>query len=177
MDRQALQAKAKGLQIVAAALIAGLVVITGALVFLRSRQGGAPNPLAADLGFPLWSIPMALLPVALVLSGVVSSAVVSGGVRSLIQKRRNGPSTPTAGGASVDTDVMGIVAGRFMLRTALVEGVGMIGSAMYFLEGNDLALIAPAAAVLWMALMFPTTDRILSEYEIVESRVTAELES
>lgn len=178
MDRDTFQVKAKGIQFVAAALIAGLVVLIGAIVFLRS-QGMETPPRVASLGFPLWPIPLALLPVVLVLASVIDSVIASGGVKLLIQKRRSGTLTQPAEGAtsSVDRNGMGIVGGRFMLKTALVEGVGILGSAIYLLEGNDLALIAPVASVLWMAFMFPTTDRILSEYETIEQRVAAGLES
>jgi hypothetical protein len=178
MDRDTFQVKAKEIQFVATALIAGLVVLIGAIVFLRS-QGMETSPRVANLGFSLWPIPLALLPVVLVLASVIDLRIAAGGVKLLIQKRRGGALTQPAESAtsSVDRNGMGIVAGRFMLKTALVKGVGIIGSAVYILEGNDLALIVPVASVLWMAFLFPTTDRILSEYESITQQVAVGLES
>lgn len=176
MDRQAFKPKAQSIQTVAMSLMSGLVIVTGALVFLVSRRDGAQPPVA-DLGFPLWPIPMALAFLVFVLTDAIGSSVVSGGAKMVIQKRqRNGSSVQSIEKftSGVNTAIFGIVTGRFLVIYALIEGVGLLGAAIYFLEGNHLALIVPAASVLRMALVFPTTDLLLSVYEAIERRIDEE---
>lgn len=178
MERQAFKTKAQGVQLVATSLIMGLVITTGLIVFLRSGQQPAQNPIP-NLNFPLWTIPVAMMPLVFILASVVGAAVISGGVKMAIQKRRHrGQNIQSIEGftSGIDPAIFGVIISRYIVTTALVEGVGIIGTVVYLLEGNDLALLAPLLAVLWIAFLFPTAERLENEYEMIERRVVDGLE-
>ena len=133
------------IKILPLALIAGLCMISGVLIFLK--QGQMPTDNFGEYFVVLIALIAAL--------GVV--------VGSFIFRKRIADSM---GKTMIEKLV--IYRQSTIVRYALLEGPGIFGAIMFFLTGNYLYMVITGAMVLFMILNRPTDDMIATHLMLTE---------
>lgn len=111
-----------------------------------------PPPPPATTGTDIFPV---MVPVvgAVCLAGVV---VIPGVMVRAAQKRWEARADDEAAHHRVYSDFVSLS----VLQAALLEGPGLMGSTVTYLTGNGFYLIAPAAAVVFLGVLFPRTARM-----------------
>ena len=137
------------MQIINGALVMGLLIFVGLVVYLVHVQN-AGRPLGQAPGPPIFSIlALGMLTVASVVSAVYPSVVVRQGVRGIARGRFQPPPG--------DADrLLGLRQTTCIVRLALLEGPAFFCCIAYLLEGQIYVLAAIGVALLLMLSRFPT---------------------
>lgn len=164
--------KVRTLQIIAGALLAG-VIFFAAIAFVMSPR----EETAADsLPMPVITYgALAFLAVLAVVRSVLPSRMAKAQIRriargtwtpSASQAGRNpSPETIAAAYPSDADKLFTVLQTTSILGWALLEGPAFMGCMAYMVEHNPLALIVVAAPVLAMMATFPTPGRVASSLE------------
>jgi hypothetical protein len=140
------------MQIIAGAMLAGVVLAAGLLGVLA--QGRAQAPANGQLPI-VTLVALALLIIQGPLAFILPTVLAGGGLRRLAAGQRD---------QQAEADVAGVLLAQYqtgmILRAALLEGFGLLGAIAYFLEGQPAALLAPLICVVAMTVTFPTRERV-----------------
>jgi hypothetical protein len=160
-DAARVRGRLLGIRVMAGALIAGVLVFLGVVVYLvhGEQQGQGAQPAA---GLPVITLIAGLvfltnLPLAILLPVLITRSAV----RRIAAGAWRGP--PGADPAQSESDVGKLVAvwqTSTLVGYALLEGAGFFGCIAYLLEGQGAALGVAGAALGMMAGMFPTAGRL-----------------
>jgi hypothetical protein len=130
----------KGLQMIALALVVGLVIIGGMMV-------AASVALAEPrLGDPWTGAGLAATVVGLVVAATTMAA-------GLVVVPRVMPRMPVTG------DPLGVFTAEWFVRAGLVEGPGVLQLVLFLVSGNPLLLVGAGVAVLALVAIAPTDQR------------------
>jgi hypothetical protein len=143
------------MQIVAGALIGG-VVIFAAIVLYLVDQNGPQGQVPAPGDLPILSIvALVMLGISVLLSLVLPNMILRGTMQRI------------AAGAPMATQYAGdenrLLQARqkiTIVACALLEPAGMMASIAYLLEGQSFALTTAAVVVAFMLFQFPTQGRV-----------------
>lgn len=127
-------------------MIVGLMVFLG-VISLLADQPFEPSRLWE--GDPIWRMTTALFALAIVASVPGMSAVM---IRQARTRLRGRPS-PSRG------DLLRLYFPYVVVRSALLEGLGFFGAAVFLVSGLDLGLLVAVAAIAGLVLIFPTAVR------------------
>jgi hypothetical protein len=171
-DLERLAPRIRVLQIIAFALLFGLLVFTGIVLFLR-LSGQPIRPVAETPLVTFLAIGM------LVMNLPLSVLVPQLNLQAALKGIAAGTWTPSPGRGPApeyrdDAErLLGVRQTSLIVTLALLEGPGFLGCIAYLVEGSPFALCVPAAVVVAMLLHFPTKWRTLNWIE----RKLAELDS
>lgn len=145
------------MQLLAAALPAGVVIFMGIALFLVANR---PNPVA-----PEGPLLLTWLAVGFVALQVVVSAVFPPlQTRSAVRRAAAGAGRPAASLAQpLETDtarLLAIAQTQLLITLALLEGAAFFGCVAYLVEAQPIALAAAAVALVLMLARFPTEPRL-----------------
>jgi hypothetical protein len=151
----------RGMQIIAGALLAGVVTLLALvliLVFLQNQGAG----LAPAGNMPILTMVAGFLfviqaPLAFLLPRIL--------IRSALRRVASGTwqIPPGAESASFNTDASKLLAVKqtsMILGLALLEGAAFLGCIAYLLEAQSIALGVVVVAVALMLMTFPTEPRV-----------------
>lgn len=162
-DDALIQKNTRILQIIAAALILGIVSFLGLVLFLRGTQQNAP----AQEGQTLLSLMAAVMllvnaPLAVFLPRTIAANAVRRIGPGNVGTSANVPFGADPNPACLSTlfKLLAIRQTSTIIGLALLEGAGFFGTLAYLLEGQMLALAVVAAVLLLMILSFPTEGRV-----------------
>ncbi|VTS05541.1 hypothetical protein [Tuwongella immobilis] len=156
------QAAFTGLAIIYAALMGGLLVISGMSLLLVSAGILQPEPMEPMV---LWIMRGVTLIVSMV--GALGVFVL---IPMLVPIRLDFAKPMPL----IDQLVPQMLNQRIMMA-ALVEAGGVIGATFHMVTGDPALLAAPVASLLLLALIFPTTDRLARQAEILARRAEEQL--
>lgn len=149
------------MQIIAGALVAGLVGFAGVAIVMQLNQAdvgqGAPNR-----ALPILTLVAAIM---LLTEGTLGLLLPSVILRSILQKIAAGTWNPEGSERRPDwaNDDVKLLAARqtaLIIGLALLEGAGMMACIAYLLEGNLLTLGMVAVIVGLMLWRFPTVGGV-----------------
>jgi hypothetical protein len=157
-----LPARVRIMQIIAGALLLGVLSFLAVVLFIRSQQANAPPDI------PIIS----LVGVAVLVSNIATALfvpplVLQGGLRRLAGSRK-----PSRGGEADTSGLLVLRQTTLILVLALLEGAAFLGIIAYLLEGSAIGLGVAGVAVLVMLFHFPTEDRVRSWVRQQEQRLT-----
>jgi hypothetical protein len=146
------------LQIIAAALILGvLIFLVVAVVIVQQRGGGLGQQ--ADPPFVSY-VALGFFAVALLVCTFVPALAVGGQVRRVAAGTWQPPQkVPATAYPSDAAKLLAVYQTRTVIAYALLEGPAFLGCIAYLSEAQTIALAVAAAAVLLMLLTFPTRLR------------------
>lgn len=137
------------LKVIVPALGAGVILAAGAAAAVRDG-----DPVSGPPGPQTW------VAILLAFQAVVLAPFVSGRVRRRQTAALAGPRSRSPGDRAVPALTSTIVG------AAIIEGSGLMGAAMWYLEGHVYALAASlACGVLVLALYYPTRSRMEAWHE------------
>jgi hypothetical protein len=151
------------LQIIAVALLLGVLVFLGVVLFLVHVQNAGQGMMKPPPDFPLVSVLAVVLLVSNVPLSFILPAVTT---RAALQRMAAGTWQPPAQAAArlaLDTDALRLL---FVLQTsliiglALLEGVALLGIMAYLLEAEPFVLGVVAVVIVVMLARFPTENRV-----------------
>lgn len=150
-DSTSTLARVRTMQIIAGAILAGLLIFLGIAVLIRA-QGGGPPPVQDRL------------PVLTLMAGAM---LVANGMLALLLPKHNGKQQtrklaaerPEAAEDDTGT-LLAFYQTQLIIRLALLEGAGFLGGIAYLTEGHPAALGVAGLVVLLMLVSFPTADRV-----------------
>lgn len=163
-----LRQRLRVMQLIAAALIGGVLFFLGIVLFQRGAQ-----PPAGGVGV-ISLVAVFLLatnaPLAQVLPGILT--------RSALQRIAAGTwqSPPGAAPGNHDSDAAKLLTVRqtaTIVSLALVEAVGFLGCIAYLLEGEAVALAVVGVALLLMVMNFPTEGGLRAWLQAQEDQLAA----
>lgn len=153
------------MQIIAASLVAGSLIMLGIVLFLEAT-GQSFGPPRQEGALPTVSILAVIMlvtttPIAFLLPG----RLIQGEVAKLSAHAPDTFVVPASeelpGGPISDTGfLLGLRMTTMIIGMALFEGTSFLGSIAYLVEGRPLALAVSAAAILLLLLHFPTEGRV-----------------
>jgi len=148
-SRETPQVSLRVLRIIIAAMVCGLLAFGAVAVFLVEGGTKRVDPGLANLLLPVIGM--------LAISELVAYFVVRGAIlRKAVEPLP--PHLPPPPGATP----MGRLATVTLIGCAMAEGIGLFAIVTYLLTGNRLAWIAAAAALLTLAMQWPTQARLAS---------------
>jgi hypothetical protein len=171
-DRRDLSRGILTTQIIAAALLTGLLAFAGIALMLVQQQGRGLNPPA---GPPIESwVALGFFVAALVLWAVLPRWVA----RAQVARVAAGTWTPNprlaaSANATDAVKLLAVFQSRTVMASALLEAPGFFAGIAYLLEGQPFALGVVGAAVLLMWASFPTRGRIERWLEAQQAQVDA----
>jgi hypothetical protein len=130
-------------QIIAAAIVMGLVSVT--TIFLALRQSQQQPPIASTQTLTLL--------VAVFWPGAVAAAL---GLSRSLTRQAAAEWRQSGDESSIPQRFLALT----IVRIALVEGAGLYGAVVYYLTGQPLTLAAPALSLLMMAFFWPSRGRL-----------------
>lgn len=148
------------LQVIGAALIAGILIMTatmGAFAYARS------TPPVAGLLAPLAGAAALAIP-ACVLAGIAVRANLLQQARTSWLRGEYGSSRPGPEQDAVTSFEEAYVRGTLVLMAA-IEGFGLLGATCALITGQLLFLASPMLAVLGIGLIFPTEAKFRATVE------------
>jgi hypothetical protein len=149
------------MQIIAATLIGGVVILAAIALFLVDADGPMAPP-AAPGDWPIVSIvSLAVLAICAPLSIFISHMVLLGMVQRIAA---TGPTATGAGEpdplARDEVTLLGVRQMTMIMSFAWLEGAGTMAGIAYMLEAQSFALTTAMVAVAFMLFQFPTQGRI-----------------
>lgn len=151
------------LQIIAGALVMGLVTFLGIVLFMVQVQNKGVG-LARPGGLPLISlIAVAYSALAVLLAIVIPRVLVQSGLRRIAAGAWKPPQDANA--ADYPDDASKLLAIRqtsIIIGLAILEGSALFACIAYLLEGQSWVLAAAVLIVLLMLASFPTQERLRS---------------
>jgi hypothetical protein len=139
------------MQIIAAALLCGLLTMSIIAIVLVSQNGGPLGDGNPDL--PLVTIVIAIMFVSCLIARFV---IVGPIVRSTVQRLA---ATQHSGDTAVGSDESALLVARhvtLIMSCALLEGAGLAAAIAYMVEGQGFALVLVLGAVIGLVAVFPT---------------------
>jgi hypothetical protein len=151
-------ASLRAMQIVAAALVVGVIAFLAIVLYLvlAQKQGGANPPP----NLPLISL---IAAGSLVVATVVSFALPAAIVRSTLRRIAAGTWKPEPGMAAQATDsdkLLALYQTTLIVGLALLEGACFFSCIAYLVEGQPFVLAVVAVGVGLMLVRFPTEGRV-----------------
>jgi hypothetical protein len=151
------------MQIIAGALVAGVCVFLGIVLYLVFVQNNGQGQAPPGGGLPLISIvAVAMMVVNVPLSVLIPRISTLAALRQIAA----GTWTPPEGSARPsDTTMRRLLAVRqttLIIGLALLEGAAFLGCIAYLLEAQPYVLAVTGVAILLMLLQFPTESRVLA---------------
>jgi hypothetical protein len=143
-------------KILVAALMMGLLTMTGVMVVLVMQGMYQPQP-----GLEILLIVLTVL--------WPTTAGMSFVMKGVMAKQARAKWDASGGGE--EEDLMPSYQATTIIRAALLEGPGLFGAITYLLTGNALALIAPALSLAGLGLIFPSEDKFRDFARSVTGRI------
>jgi hypothetical protein len=149
------------MQIVAGALVAGVLIFLAVVLFLvhvqRNGQGmGRPQELPI-----ITLVALVMLASNAPLSFVLPRAQARMALRQIAAGTWQAPPQGTADQFATTTGrLLAVRQTTLIVSLALLEGAAFLGTIAYLLEANPLALVVVLLAVLLMLWQFPTEGRV-----------------
>ena len=150
----------RGMQILNAAFIAGLLMFVGVTIFLYFTAAEPKVPQGGEASLQLLSITNA---VVFILSSAAGFFIFRSRLTPIAKACSDSP-------RASPIDFLGEIKGAFILRLATLEGPGLFGTVVCFLgatgsEIHDhpiywLNLLSPIAAITFMGVTFPTQEKL-----------------
>ena len=151
-----LDARLRALQIIRAALIAGVVVFAGVVLFSPANNPGPPperqGPLVTYVALGVFVA--ALLAWAIVPNLIAGRAVAKNAAGTWTAQ--SGPGAPPAAFATDGGKLLVVYQNRSIIAAALLDGPAFLAGVAYMTERQAAALGVTAGAVLLMLITFPT---------------------
>ena len=138
------------MQIIAVALLFGMLSFLGIVLFLRFSGNPAPAPSLPIVSLVSLAMLLTTTPVAFVLPGVLTR----NGVRQIAAQQNPDPG-----------QLLGLRQTTFILGLALMEGTGFTALVAMLLEFHPIAIAVLAVAFVLMVVQFPTVARVRSWLE------------
>jgi len=168
-DGKLLDARIRVVQIIVGALIAGVVVFAGFVIFSKPANQG-PGPAAAAPAAPAAAAPtpvlslaaIAVFAAALLIWSIVPSRLADVQVAKIAAGTWT-PPTSESGPPRAMSDsekLLAVFTTKATIAAALLEGPAFLGSAAYMIETHAFALGVVACAVALMVITFPTRGRV-----------------
>ena len=145
------------MQIVAGALILGVVVFLGVVLFVVHGRNGGQGVMPAQ-PLPVISLmAVAMLAVCGPLAFVIPAVVTKTALRQILSGAWRPPAgTDPVMSATVGGQLMGVRQTTLILGMALLEGTAFLGCVAYMSEARPFALAVVGVAILLMLCKFPT---------------------
>jgi len=173
-DGKLLDARIRVVQIIVGALMAGVVVFAGYVIFCAPTNqaagpaAGAPAAPVAAAPTPVLSIAaVAIFAAALLMWAIVPNRLADAQVAKIAagtwtpQASESGPPR-----AMTDSEkLLAVFTTKATIAAALLEGPAFLGSAAYMIERHAFTLGVAAWAVALMVITFPTRDRVVGWLE------------
>lgn len=155
-----LQARLRIMQMIAGAMIAGVAIFLGIVLFMVHVQK-KDEGLARPGGLPVISwVAVALLAVNAPLAFFLPSSRIQSALRRLAASAgRPGQPSPPQKAADVSA-LLTIKQTSMITALAMLEGVAFLGCIAYLLEAQPFALGVVVLALLLMLSIFPTGSRL-----------------
>ncbi len=152
----ALRSRIRQLQVIALALIAGLVIFLGIVIGLVQSRGQGVNP---PEGTPILSyVAVAFLSVEVLLWLIVPAQLARGQVVKIAAGTWR-PAGPNVKPGQFESDVDKLLAvqqATTIIGMALLEGVGFVGCIAHLMEGEWLGVAVAGIVLVSMLATFPT---------------------
>lgn len=144
------------MQIIAGALIAGVVSFAGvACFFVFGQQGGAAGAIPKNA--PVMHIAIGFAVVAVVISFVLSNLIAASGVKGVAKLTSDGTST---GPKELFGRLLGVAQTRMILAMAPIEGAAFFNGIAFIITKSLVALGVMGALLLIMSIHFPTKMKL-----------------
>ena len=150
----------RGMQILNAAFIAGLLMFVGVTIFLYFTAAEPKVPQGGEASLQLLSITNA---VVFILSSAAGFFIFRSRFAPIAKACSDSPHASPI-------DFLGELRGAFILRLAMLEGPGLLGTVVCFfgVTGSKihdhpiywLNLLSPIAAITFMGVTFPTQEKL-----------------
>jgi hypothetical protein len=154
------------LQIIAVAMILGIVVFLGIALYIvqvqNNGQGMNPRQKLPIISFVAVAMLAACAPMAFIIPAITTSSALR---QILAGKGTSPPGVPASMNATTGARLFAVRQTSFIIGSALLEGPAFTGGIAYMLEANPLGLAVIAVAVLLMLYRFPTAERVRSWLE------------
>lgn len=150
------------MQIIAGALIAGVLSFAGIATFIVFGQapvaqpGGQP-PVAVGGSEIVMYMAMAFAAVAVVMSFVVPNLISAAGVKGIAKMAQDGTST---GSKELFGRLLGVAQTRMIIAMALVEGAAFFNLIAFIITKSLIPPAVVGALLLVMAIHFPTKFKL-----------------
>ncbi len=151
------------MQIIACALIAGVLSFAGVASFIvfgqaPAAQPGVQPPAAAQNGSEIiMYLAMAFAAGAVVMSFVMSKLVSAAGVKGVAKMARDGTST---GSKELFGRLLGVAQTKMIIAMALVEGAAFFNLIAFIITKSLIAPAVVGALLCVMAIHFPTKFKL-----------------
>lgn len=165
-----LRPRVRVMQIIAAALLMGVLVFLGVALFLVQREGRGLNPPGE---LPYVSYFGLLYSAALLFAwALIPASLARRQVRHVAAGTwAPGPATVSPRAMTDAERLLAVYQTKNLVGWALLESIGFFGCLAYLLEAEPFALSFVASAVVLLLLSFPTRGRTLRWLEVQQSRV------
>jgi hypothetical protein len=171
-DNPELKNQVRTLQIVAGALLAGVVFFLVVVFVVRSQRQAPDQAPVNDLPV-ITLVAVCLLVMELPLAFIVPGAILRTALRQIAAGVwKPPPGTDPATFASDSAKLLAVRTTTLILTLAMFEGVAFLSCLAYLIEGHPLALGVLGVAVLLMLLNFPTADRVQAWLDQQAERLT-----
>ena len=150
----------RGMQILNAAFIAGLLMFVGVTIFLYFTAAEPKVPQGGEASLQLLSITNA---VVFILSSAAGLFIFRSRLAPIAKACSDSPHASPI-------DFLGEIRAAFILRLAMLEGPGLLGTVVCFfgVTGSEihdhpiywLNLLSPIAAITFMGVTFPTQEKL-----------------
>jgi hypothetical protein len=145
------------MQIIAGALLFGLLTMTIIAIVLVAQNGGPLGDHKPDMP-PLVTIVIAVMFVACLIARFV---IVGPIVRSTVQRLAATQHSGDAAGSD-ETALLVTRHVTLIMSCALLEGAGLAAAIAYMIEGQEFALVLVLGAVIGLVALFPTRAGVRS---------------
>ena len=159
----------KVLQIIVAAMVAGVVLFLG--VVIHSHAGGRLADQPDGTGSLVTYIATGYGVVAVLARTVLASVIVANGRRKIAQSHTE---DPMSGDDNVVDGLVSLYRVRTIVAAAVLEGSALFCVVAYLIEGESLAAIAAIVLTLLLAGHFPTCGRVAGWIDREQRRIEQE---
>ena len=152
-------ARVRTAQIVAAALLSGVLIFAGIAVFLVQQRGKGLSP---PTGMPVISYAaVALFVLELALWRFLPDQIANNQVGKIARGAWTpGPGAPATVFATDTDKLLSVFQTKTLVANALLEAVALLGCVAYLVEGRLCVLAVVGGAALLMLVTFPTRDNV-----------------
>jgi len=166
-DDTLLRQRLRVMQLIAAALILGVLFFLGIVLFQRGAE-----PPAGGVGI-ISLVAVLLLATNAPLAQVLPAILTRSALRRIASGTWQAPPGAAGGHDSDAAKLLTVQQTAMLIGLALLEGVAFLGCVAYLLEGEAVALAVVGVALFLMVLNFPTEGRLRAWLQAQEDRLAA----
>jgi hypothetical protein len=150
--------RVRTMQIISAALIAGVVTLTGIMIIMVKQNDGPLAPPNADLPPLVSIIAVVSLAAGIGVRVILPNAILRGAMQRIAGPSATPPSRDQCAG--YEGSLLAVRQTTLIMANALLEGPALFCAIAYMLEGQAFTLAGVAVALVLMLWQFPTREGV-----------------